>query len=117
MSKIETLKKNYEFKQVLTKGKSFSGKHIVLYVQKKKTDTNRIGIAVGKKVANSVKRNRIRRVIREAYRLIPNKRNSFWLVIVWKKSADIKEANYQVVSCELKQLLKKAQIIEEKKEL
>ena len=40
MKKIDTLKKNYEFKNVLTKGKFYSGKQIICYISKNKKNKN-----------------------------------------------------------------------------
>lgn len=42
----------------------------VCYVRESKRRVNRIGIVTGKKIGNAVKRNRSKRVIREAFRLI-----------------------------------------------
>ena len=75
MKKIKTLKKNYEFKNVLSKGKFFVGKYVTIYIKNNKKNENYVGIAVGTKVAKAVKRNKIKRLIRESYRL--NKNNSF----------------------------------------
>ena len=41
----------------------------VCYVKERRGSANRLGIVTGKKVGNAVKRNRARRVIREAFRL------------------------------------------------
>lgn len=70
MVKTDTLKKNYEFKNVLSRGKYFSGNYIDIYIKKNRKNLNFIGIAVGVKLAKAVKRNRIKRLIRENYRLI-----------------------------------------------
>ena len=72
MKKIKTLKKNYEFKNVLSKGKFFVGKYVTIYIKNNKKNENYVGIAVGTKVAKAVKRNRIKRLIRESYRLNKN---------------------------------------------
>ena len=50
-------------------GKSFANKYLVVYILKNKTDQTRIGISISKKVGNAVTRNRIRRLIKETYRL------------------------------------------------
>ena len=44
MRKIKTIKKNYEFKNVLTRGKFYIGKQISIYVLKNNKKTNVIGI-------------------------------------------------------------------------
>lgn len=69
MIKTVPLQKNFEFKRVYNKGKFFVGKFIILYVLKNNLDKNKLGITVSKKFGKSVKRNRIRRLIRENYRL------------------------------------------------
>lgn len=95
MKKTTMLKKNYEFKYVLDKGKRYSGKYIDIYIKRNNLNENKLGIAVSKKIANSVNRNKIKRLIRENYRLMENEidiGNSF--VILWKRNRDIKEANF-----------------------
>ena len=69
--KIEKLRKNSEFRAVYRRGRSFSNSILVLYVFKnyKNKDINRLGISVSKKVGCSVVRNRVKRLIRESYRL------------------------------------------------
>ena len=69
--KIEKLSKNSEFRAVYRRGRSFSNSILVLYVFKnyKNKDINRLGISVSKKIGCSVVRNRVKRLIRESYRL------------------------------------------------
>ena len=47
------LKKNDEFKQVLTKGKYYFGKYITAYILNNKKDTNFLGLAVSRKLRKS----------------------------------------------------------------
>lgn len=65
---IQSLK-NLEFRRVYQKGKSKANDSLVLYVLENGTDVRRIGITVSKKVGNSVIRSRVKRIIKEAYRL------------------------------------------------
>ena len=83
----ESLKKNSDFKNVYTHGKSFANKYLVMYVLENDMGINRIGISVSKKVGNSVVRHRVTRLIRESYRLHENIFNSSLdIVIVARKS-------------------------------
>lgn len=66
---IISLKKNNEFRTVYKKGKYKAGRYIVMYVLPNRRKYNRIGITTGKKFGNSVQRNRMKRIIRESYRL------------------------------------------------
>jgi len=65
----ESIKKNSEFRKAYKSGKYKSGKYVTVYVLANKSDDNRIGIVTAKKVGNAVQRNRMRRVIREIFRL------------------------------------------------
>ena len=65
----ESLKKNSDFQNVYKYGKSYANRFFFLYVLENKTEANRLGISVSKKVGNSVIRHHITRLVREAYRL------------------------------------------------
>lgn len=98
MRKIKTLKKNYEFKNVLSKGKFYIGKQITIYITKNNKESNVIGIAVSTKVCNAVKRNRIKRLIRENYKLIKSDLcvgNN--IVFLWNKKEEVENANFNII--------------------
>ena len=64
-----SLKENFEFRRLYARGKSAVSPNIVLYCRKKKAPFNRVGITVSAKLAGAVQRNRVRRRLREIYRL------------------------------------------------
>lgn len=64
-----TMKRNHEFQRLYHKGKSAASPYLALYCRKSKRGRNRLGFTVGKKVGCAVKRNRVRRRLREIYRL------------------------------------------------
>ena len=65
----ESLKNNRDFQNVYKNGESFANKYLVMYVLENGTGCNRLGISVSKKVGNSVVRHRVKRLIKESYRL------------------------------------------------
>lgn len=112
MLKTDTLKKNYEFRNLLKSGKYYSGNYIDIYIKKNNKQINYIGIAVGVKIAKAVKRNRIKRLIRENYRLLENKMNiGYNIIFICKKNKKIEEINFYNIKNDMEKILKKAEIL------
>jgi ribonuclease P protein component len=73
LNKKMKLCKNKSFQAVYRHGKSYANKQAVLYVLPNKKDISRIGFAAGKRLGGAVLRNRVKRILREAYRLNQDK--------------------------------------------
>ena len=69
MEFTDTLKKNHEFRRLYSKGKSTVASTLVCYCRRTGRNGNRVGYTVSNKIGNAVTRNRIRRRLREIYRL------------------------------------------------
>ena len=69
MVSTKSLKQNHLFRRLYQKGKCAPGRCLVVYCRKNGLDYNRLGLTAGTKLGHAVVRNRIRRRIREAYRL------------------------------------------------
>lgn len=63
-----SLKLNHVFRRLYGSTGHANG-YLVLYARKNRCATNRVGITVGKKLGHAVVRNRVRRRLREVYRL------------------------------------------------
>ena len=57
-----TIKKNFEFRRVLSRGKSVNGNNLAIYFFPNRLNQLRFGFAIGKKAGKAVSRNRIKRV-------------------------------------------------------
>ena len=64
-----SLKLNHIFRRLYRKGQSAANGYLVLYCRKNGSRQNRIGLTVGAKLGHAVDRNRLRRRLREIYRL------------------------------------------------
>ena len=83
MQHTYTLKTNNDFRRIYSKGKSFVNSGVVVYISKNRIGYNRVGLTVGKKIGNAVKRNRAKRVMREAFMQFENSlKNGYDIVLV-----------------------------------
>ena len=67
--KYTGVRKNGEFQYLFKKGESIVTYAFVCYYKANRRRVNRLGVMASKKVGNAVKRNRARRIIKEAFRL------------------------------------------------
>lgn len=69
MNFYSSICENKDFHRIYSRGKSFVSPVLVSYAMKSRRNSNsiRVGITTSKKIGNAVKRNRARRIIREAF--------------------------------------------------
>ncbi len=68
-TRTDRILKRSEFLFLSKYGTKIHNKHFIAVINKRKTDKIRLGITVTKKVGNAVVRNRLKRLIREYFRL------------------------------------------------
>ena len=76
-----SLKYNHIFQRLYRTGGQANA-YLVLYARKNRTLTNRVGITVSKKLGKAHIRNRIRRRVREVYRLNEDSFRPGWDIVV-----------------------------------
>jgi len=104
-----SLKLNHVFRR-LYRTNGFAGPYLVLYARKNRTETNRVGITVSKKLGKAHIRNRIRRRLREAYRLHEDKFQPGWDIVVVGRGKALDGDFADICKCYLS-LAKKAGIL------
>ncbi len=106
----ESLKENFEFRRLYARGRSAAGRHIVLYARRRQTGRNRVGITVSAKLGHAVRRNRVRRRLREAYRLNEGRfsRGVDLVIVVRGRGMD---APYRVLETELLELAGRLELL------
>ncbi len=68
MKHTVSLKQNRDFRALYARGKSSVSPYLAVYCRKSRLPHSRLGITVGGKLGIAVRRNRVRRRIRELYR-------------------------------------------------
>ena len=112
MKQTVMLKKNYEFKIVLTKGRFYIGKQLKIVILKNGKNFKTLGIAVSTKNGKAFQRNKAKRLIREAYKNLEEKIiNGYSIVVLLKKDIDINVMKYIDIINEMENTFKKANII------
>ena len=108
-----SLKLNHVFRR-LYRTNGFAGPYLVLYARKNKTGQNRVGITVSKKLGKAHVRNRIRRRLREAYRLNEEKFQPGWDIVVVARGKAL-DADFADICKSYLALARKAGILTEEK--
>ena len=105
------LKLNHIFRRLYHTGAVANG-HLVLYARPNRLDCNRVGITVSKKLGHAVVRNRVRRRLREVYRLNEELFQPGWDIVVVARSRCI-DADFQSITKAYLALAAKAGILKE----
>jgi len=66
---VPSIRKTKSFKTVYSSGRQAVNAFFVMYVMANDTDSNRLGVTVSKKVGKAVIRNRVKRMVKEVFRL------------------------------------------------
>lgn len=69
MRHTQPLTQNRDFRSLYARGKTAAGIYLAVYVRRNRLGVTRLGLTVGAKLGGAVKRNRVRRRLKEAYRL------------------------------------------------
>ena len=105
------LKLNHIFRRLYHTG-AVANSHLVLYARSNRLDCNRVGITVSKKLGHAVVRNRVRRRLREVYRLNEELFQPGWDIVVVARSRCI-DADFQSITKAYLALAAKAGILKE----
>ena len=111
MQFTSSIKQNYEFRRVYQGGKSSASGLVAVYCRRGRRGRSQLGITVGTKVGKAVVRNKIRRRLREIYRLHePTIRRGFDIVIVARVKS--RYATYQQLEADFLRLTDKLDLRE-----
>lgn len=111
MKRTVMLKKNYEFKNVLTRGKYYAGNKIEAFIQSGQGNLNKLGLAIGVKRGKAVQRNRIKRLLKESYyKYEPKITTGNSIVFLSKKTESLDNIGFLDVFSDMEKIFKNAKI-------
>ncbi len=111
----QSLKQNHLFRRLYRKGGSAGNRLLVLYCRRNGTGGNRVGLTVSAKLGHAVARNRLRRRLREIYRLHEGSFRRGYDIVVVARSAAI-DAEYQKLERAYLSLAQKQGLLREGKQ-
>ncbi len=89
MRNTSSLKLNRDFRRLYSRGKSAAGAYVAVYAMKTRRSDKRLGLTVGKAFGKAVRRNRVKRLMRESYRAMEDSiSDGYDFVIVARARAD-----------------------------
>lgn len=92
------LRRDEDFKRVYKRGKSTGSRYVVVFCCRNGLDYNRVAWLASRKVGNSVRRNRARRLMRESVRQIGELETGYDIIFIARKTindrkcADVKKS-------------------------
>ena len=109
---METLKNSAQFERVRREGRTWSTGALILNAARNDQEVVRCGFITARKIGKAVRRNRARRLIREAVRLRLSSIRPGW-DLVWVARPSIVEADYAAVSKAVDDLLARSRVLSE----
>ena len=110
LRKSEILRDKRDFNAVYSKGRSYVKKNIIIHVLYDDRYNGKVGFAAGKKLGGAVIRNRVKRLLRETYRLSKkNLRKDCAIIIMGRKN--LIDAKVDVAIKSFRDICKKANLL------
>ncbi len=110
MKNTQSLKLNRDFRRAY-KSDNYVGGYTVVYARKNRYAFNRLGLTVSKSAGKAVKRNRMKRLMRESYRLLENRVKTGYDFIIVARTRAIGKTQSQIQK-DIEYAMKKLGLIE-----
>ncbi len=103
-TKRERISLPQDFKEVMKSGKRLASKHFILFLRKNPKGFHRLGIVAKKELGTATLRNKMKRYLREFFRLNKNKISGSYDIVILIKKGNL-PITYWETEAELKNTL------------
>ena len=110
MKKINIVRDSRDFEKIIKNNKSFRTKYFYIYKQNHEESIYHFGLSVGKKIGNAVRRNKLKRQLREIISQNTYQKNFDCIIIVRR---EINDADFLQIKEDLNFAMKKLLLIKE----
>lgn len=110
MKKINIIKETKDFERIIKNNKSFRTKYFYIYKESHEENIYHFGLSVGKKIGNAVRRNKVKRQLKEIISQNDYQKNFDCIIIVRR---EINDADFQNIKDDLNYALKKLLLTKE----
>lgn len=105
------LTKEADFRKLRDRGRSWANPLVVLYALPNEFGVTRVGVSASKRIGGAVTRNRVKRLIKEAFRLRLNAVKQGWDVLFIARQPTA-AADFRMVSSAVEEVLRRAGLLE-----
>ena len=110
LPRAKMIKRRSDFQLVYQRGVSVAGRRMILYVLRDPRVAGRVGFAAGKKLGCAAVRSRVKRLLREAYRLMQHElRRDVGILLIGR--VGLAEGKMQDAAVELRRLARRAKLL------
>ncbi|MHB1412072.1 MAG: ribonuclease P protein component [Thermoleophilia bacterium] len=119
MDKKHRLTRSADFQRVYRQGKSVAGRHMVLYYFERPTESPadpRLGLTVSKKIGVAVVRNRVKRVLKEAFHQFQEDVAPGYDYVIIARSGlaeYVEKSQFEAIVTAMAELFRRADLIQE----
>lgn len=113
MKRTYRLRKPDHFRRVRREGRTLSSPRLLLNVAANRRKGLRFGFVVGKQIGNAVQRNRAKRRVREAVRLLLDSVNRGYDLVFVVRSPEVATIAFATLQADIELLLQRARVWQE----
>jgi ribonuclease P protein component len=111
IARDDRLRRSGDFERVRARGRSWSARYVVAVVLPNELGRNRYGFAAGKRIGDAVRRNRAKRLLREAVRRLHQQLTPGHDVIFIARNAFRQDTTFAEVADDVERVMRRAGLL------